>query len=1339
MPKLDPLKALVPDNNKKKPFYIIGIGSSAGGLKALEEFLDNCPSNTGFAFVIIQHLSPDYKSLMPELLSRHTDMSVKEAKEGDEVQANHVYLIPGVKNLQIRNGRLELTQRPPSSQINFSIDIFFNSLAIEKREKAVAIILSGTGSDGTKGAKSIKEIGGTIFVQDPNSAAFDGMPRSAIGAGLADFILDSKEMGRELVDFVSFPSFPEQAHKEGHVSSSEELLKRILKIIKVHVGYDFSSYKKPTLLRRTAKRINITKCKTVENYIDYLHNNTDEKFILTNEFLIGVTKFFRDTSAFSILRDNVIPAIVNKKKEGESIKIWTVACSSGEEAYSIAILLEEYLRVMQLEVSYKIFATDLDDRGIEVANKGIYNQNIESEVSTEVLGKYFVRKENKYQILPTIRKNIIFSKHDVLQNPPFSKMDLVSCRNMLIYMDNDIQHKILSSLHYSLNLNGYLFLGSSENLGLLGKNFETVSTKWKIYKNIRTERVYNVNKGSDAWSIRPERTIGVANKKNTSFNDKIIKSINTILMDELNVVSVCVDESYEIIHASGKLKKYVKFPEEGYSNSLLKILPDKLSIPISTAIRKIESSSVLTVDKEIRFILENELKHVKLVVRSFNVASYNSRSFLITIIEEFGQEINEEMKAEIAPSFDGSDKHQLKELKDALNLTKENLQSTIEELETSNEEMQATNEELMASNEELQSTNEELQSLNEEIHTVNAELQEKNTQLVELNSDVENLMKNITIGAMFLDRDFRVRKYTPALNEHFHLLAEDIGRSIAHFSGTIGGGDLVEHSKEVIRTLQPYSKEVTKGSGKWFVMQIFPYRNPKDTIEGVVVNFIDITELKKVIEEKEELNTFLGHLTNTNPAIIYIYDMVEMRNVYANASIWEHAGYSSSDLELLGENLLSVIVHKDDLPKIFAHHEKLKTLDDNQELQVEYRLVHKDTGEYIWVLSTDKINERDSKGEVRTILGVAMVTTEIKNITAQLKESEERYKLAISATASALWEWTNPTMDDVWWSDELNHLLGYKKGKMKPLFSEFLKLIHPDQLEDFTNSLKAYLKNGTPLKEEIQVKTKNKGFKWFKINAQDRPKQAISTTKVVGTLKDIDQKKEAEQKMAQLNIELERFAYLASHDLKEPLGTVTSFIQLFKEEYTDKLDDNGKQYLNYIDNACARMVKLTNDLLSYSQLDHSNLLFETVNLNDLLTEVLEDLQITIKNTNAQITIDELPTTVCDSVQMKQLFQNLISNSLKYRRKGEIEIHIGAVHKASQTTFFVKDNGIGIDKKDQAQIFDIFKRLHSQSEYEGTGIGLANCKRILDNHKGKIWVESKVNEGSTFLFTIPKLK
>ncbi|WP_430412783.1 chemotaxis protein CheB [Kordia sp.] len=1321
----------------KETLYVIGIGSSAGGLKALEEFFDNCPSNTGFAFVIIQHLSPNYKSLMPELLSRHTEMSVKEAREGDIVLPNHVYLIPGEKNLQIKDGKLELTKRPPSNQINFSINIFFNSLAMEQKEKALAIILSGTGSDGTKGAKSIKEIGGTIFVQSPESSSFDGMPKSVISEGLADFILEPEEMGREIIDFLAHPSYAMPIPIDGF-RSNEESLDRILKIIKNHIGYDFFSYKKPTLFRRTAKRISITKCQSVNDYVDYLQDNVDEKLILAQEYLIGVTKFFRDYKAFDVLKKEVIPAIVKNNPKGKNIKIWTVACSTGEEAYSIAILLQQYLTENDIDVTYKIFATDVDERAITVATKGIYGGSIESEVSPEILNTYFIKRDHKFQIHPNIRKNIIFSKHDILQNPPFNKMDLVSCRNMLIYIDNKAQAKILASLHYSLNMDGYLFLGSFETLGAIERNFKEINGRWKIYKNIRPERVFNMNR-DNVWQIDREKKSQIGfTRQGKSIEDKFSKSINKILLDEFLAVSICIDEDFEIVYASGKLKKYIQYPEDGYSNNLLKMLPDELNIPIGSAIRKLNFDADLNIEKNIKLIANKKLKHLRVLISTFNVYSVHSRLFSVTIIEESARKISDDEKGLIVPATINN-KEQLLELKDALNETRENLQSTIEELETSNEEMQATNEELLASNEELQSTNEELQSLNEELHTVNAELQEKNIQLIQLNSDIENLMENINVGTIFLDRAFQIRKYTPSINQHFQLRMEDIGRSIAHFSGTMGGEDLITHSKQVIQTLLPFRKEVCSSGGKWFVMQIYPYRSQEDFIQGVVINFLDIDELKSANLELDKLNKFMQHLTSTNPAIIYIYDLISHKNLYASSSIWENAGYTAAEIQELGADLLETIVHPDDIAAISSHHEQLKKIDDTEELLFEYRLIHKESREIIWVLSTDKVNQRNEKGEVITILGVAMIITKSKKMERELKESEERFRLAMTASRSGLWEWSNIKNDSAWWSIEFQELLGFSLEEEEHHFSNLLQLIHIDHVEIFQNALKSHTEEEKPFEEEIQIKTKDKGFRWFRINGKMQVNNTEKVKKIVGTLLDVTEQRESLQKMKELNIELERFAYLASHDLKEPLKTVTSFTNLFKEEYKGHFDENALKYLDFIEKASSRMIKLTNDLLVYSQLDDKSLNFEHVNLNTIILKIKEDLQSIISETNAEISIGTLPNILCDASQIKQLFQNLISNSLKYRSDKTPKIQISYIEKTPYYEFCIRDNGIGIKEKYHKQIFEVFKRLHSHNEYEGTGIGLANCKRIIENHNGKIWVKSSENNGSEFFFRIPKKK
>lgn len=829
--------------NPSSSFYIVGIGTSAGGLEALQEFFENCPTDTGMAFVIVQHLSPNYKSLMPELLARNTSMKINEANDGEVVEPNHIYLIPSNKNITIEQGKLQLVQRPAGGQMNFSIDIFLHSLAEDQKERSISIILSGTGSDGTLGGKAIKEAGGTVFVQNPDRAKFDGMPRSAIDNHIADYILQPHEMPNELVDFISHPQFSDVITKTD-LSHNMDTMDIILKIIKRHTTFDFFPYKKPTLLRRTAKRMNITKCESMEDYVEVLHTDPDEKFILVQEFLIGVTKFFRDNEAFKILEEQVIPNIFEEKRtKKEPIKIWIVACSTGEEAYSIAILLEEYLTKNKSNRTYKIFATDIDGKAIDIAAKGIYPENITSDISQARLNNYFIQKENGYQISPKIRKNIIFSKHDVLHNPPFSKMDLVSCRNMLIYLEKKTQIKALSSLHFALKEGGYLFTGNAENIDILHKSFAEVNQKWKIYRNMRPAKLISTDR-EEPWRVDKNREGEYADPHSKTNKGRIEREINQVLADELQGVSVCINDGFEIIYAVGKLKKYAQIPEEGFSNNLIDILPDEINIPISTAVREVLKGKINPIVKHINYVKDGHLAKIKLIAKSIGSKSRRGHQYLITFIEEQKRPLTETEVAEVIPTL-RSQQEEVKGLREALNDSRENLQTAIEELETSNEEMQATNEELLASNEELQSTNEELQSLNEELHTVNQELQEKNLELLELNSDMENLMANMHIGIIFLDKEFKIRRFTPAVREHFDLQEFDIGRPLEHFSGSLNGNELVQYGQKVLTNLTPFRKEIRNKAGKWFEVQILPYKTQGKIVEGIVINFINIDELKQ--------------------------------------------------------------------------------------------------------------------------------------------------------------------------------------------------------------------------------------------------------------------------------------------------------------------------------------------------------------------------------------------------------------------------------------------------------------------------------------------------------------
>ncbi|MEM6265685.1 MAG: chemotaxis protein CheB, partial [Bacteroidota bacterium] len=912
------------DNND---FYVVGIGASAGGLEALQQFFDSCPYNTNIAFVILQHLSQDYKSLMPELLARHTQMKVSEVVETEKIEPNHIYLIQGSTNILIKGDELQLTNRPPVTEINFAIDTFFYSLAKEKKERAIGVILSGTGSDGTRGGKAIKEAGGTIFVQDPNTSSFDGMPRSAISNGLADYILSPQEMPRELVQFIENPNI-NRFLKDENLGPEIPNINRLLRIIKNQTGYDFSMYKKPTLLRRTAKRMNICKVNSVEAYIDYIYENPAEKNTLVEEFLIGVTRFFRNPLAFNILEKEVMPRMVAQAiAEGQELKFWVVGCSTGEEAYSLAILLEEAMAKQRGKVNYKIFATDIDTRSLEIATKGSFSENIAADIHPNRLGKYFTSKDKRYQILPEIRKHIIFSKHDILNNPPFSKMDLVTCRNVLIYLEPEAQQRALSNLHYALNPGGILFLGSSETVGIKSKYFEEVSFKWNIFRNVEPSHILQfAHTPSDSWRMTVGSPLKIQSTPVSGVEERLFASFNALLLKEINAVAIWADERLEIKHVVGNLKKYLEIPEEGFSNNLQRLLPEEFHIPLASATRGLIREQKNSVSKKVQLIREGVVFTLKLVVQNanFSLRSSNSPEFLILIIEERSRELEE---GEINNGlFIAAANEEVQELKSVLFETQENLQATIEELETSNEEMQATNEELIASNEELQSTNEELQSVNEELHTVNAELQSKNNEVLESYADIENLIKNINVGTIFLDSDMRIRKFTPQALEHFPLFPEDIGRPISHFTGNGFEADLAEEAKKVIRTLNPVTTEFQNRRGVWYQKHIFPYRIQDNRIKGVVINYQNIDALKRANLEANELNQFLKNVTELSETEFYIFNIREGKTEFTTNKIAEKLGYTPKEYRALAPNTLSKIIHSDDLSKVIEYYDSLSRI-----------------------------------------------------------------------------------------------------------------------------------------------------------------------------------------------------------------------------------------------------------------------------------------------------------------------------------------------------------------------------------------------------------------------------
>jgi len=858
---------------QKDSFYIIGIGTSAGGLETLRRFFNNIPVGFGHSFVIIQHLSPDYKSLMSELLAQNTSMPIHEAQDGMQVNRSNVYLIPPKKNLTIKDGILKLGDKPSRNQLNLPIDIFFKSLALDKKDNAFGIILSGTGSDGSQGIRYINDKDGFVMVEAPETSKFDGMPRSAIATGLADCIKPAEELADELVRILSVPD-TRLRNAEKEVLKREDAIHRILYMIERNNGVNFSQYKLPTIARRITRRMMLLNSPKVNDYLNYLHENNHEINLLYKDLLIGVTRFFRDAEAFEILSQKVIPEIVDNKSEGEAIKVWVSGCSTGEEAYSLAILFQEYFDQSGKLHPVKIFATDIAKDSLEKASRGVYPEAIAADVNPSRLKNFFIHKNNQFQISGDIRKMLIFSQHNLLKDPPFTKVDFASCRNLLIYIRSDIQKHALESLHYGLNPGGFLFLGASEALGDLLRYFDEIDRHNHIYKNIQSISRLNHSALSYQDSLRHRPVINSQAPIKTSTKDQRFNDvINDVLHKELGAASVIINEAFEVLNGAGDYKKFLDLPSEKFSLNLLKMVPSALATVLSSVVRKANKEQKRVYYKGFELTSKQAIHIIDILIQPFGLGEGQQGLSLVLFCEMDVQHHEDIVLNTEEPSsiYDTRISDLESELKD----TKENLQATLEEVETSNEELQAANEELLASNEELQSTNEELQSLNEELHTVNAEFQSKIRELTELNNDVENLLKSTNIGTIFLNREMCIRKFTPSIIDQFNLIEGDIGRPIDNFTNKlqdVSNKSIMIDAAEVMKNGQPITREIQLKDGSWFLKRLHPFVDELGEIDGVVITFTNITELKQAKKDIELLEQKWRSILVQSPNYVFTID-----------------------------------------------------------------------------------------------------------------------------------------------------------------------------------------------------------------------------------------------------------------------------------------------------------------------------------------------------------------------------------------------------------------------------------------------------------------------------------
>jgi two-component system CheB/CheR fusion protein len=841
-------------------FPVVGIGASAGGLAAIEEFLAALPTDGSLemAFVLLQHLDPDHKSLLLDLVRRYTKMEVEWAADGVKVKPGCTYILPPNKSMSLVDGRLVLAKPAAPRGLRLPIDHFLRSLAADQHERAVCIILSGTGSDGTLGARAIKGEGGMVIAQSLDSAAYDGMPRSAIATGVVDYVLAPAEMPEQLLGYVSraFRTGPRLA--PAAETPTEDPLLDVLRVLRDRSGHDFTHYKASTLHRRVERRMAVNKIDRLEDYTTLLERDSLESETLFRELLIGVTSFFRDPPAFEALATKVLRTLVDAHSSGDPVRVWVPGCSTGEEAYSIAMLALEAADECTRGVPVQIFATDIDAEAIERARAGVYPASISADVSPKRLARFFTDEGDTCLIAKDVRDCVVFAKQDVTKDPPFSKVDLISCRNLLIYMDAVLQQRLMPLFHYALNPDGYLFLGGSETVGASASLFAPVDKKWRLFK-----RKDSVTPPQLLATVMPPREPAAAGTRSSApeaapLRVRVRDLAEKALLDRHAPACVVVNAEGEVLYIHGHTGRYLEPASGEPTGSLFKMARDGLRFEITAGVHKVLAQKVAVRYERLHVKNDGGVSLVNLTIEPL-LGPDSAKGVLMVLFEDVA---SSGVAGTMSPPETAPDREQrIADLDRELTAKEDYLRSTVEELETTNEELKSTNEEMQSSNEELQSTNEEmetsreeLQSLNEELTTVNSELQEKIVEASRATNDMSNMIAGTGIGTMFVDEHMLIQRFTPRVTEIMNLIPSDIGRPIGDISLRLtGDADLVAAVTTVLDTLATVDAQVEDGTGRVYQMRVQPYRTLDNVIEGAVLTFVDITEQRALQDKLDEL------------------------------------------------------------------------------------------------------------------------------------------------------------------------------------------------------------------------------------------------------------------------------------------------------------------------------------------------------------------------------------------------------------------------------------------------------------------------------------------------------
>jgi two-component system CheB/CheR fusion protein len=849
-------------------FVITGIGASAGGIQAFQDFFQNVPANSGIAYVVILHMSPDYDSHLAQVLQTTAKMPVTQVNEKVRVEPDNVYVVPPNQHLTMSDGHIIVTPNTQIEDRRAPVDIFFRTLAEEHGSKAIAVILSGTGANGSMGLKRVKEKGGATFVQNPREAEFNEMPRNAIATGLVDEVLNVSDIPAKVIAYKNnFGKVLIMEDAEKRPPDQKQALRQLFNELRLRTGHDFSNYKRPTLLRRIERRIHVHNLPDLPSYVAYVYENPDEINALLKDLLISVTNFFRDKEAFEVIENEILPLLLKGKNPEQQVRIWVAGCATGEEAYSLGILCAERTSGVIEAPKIQIFATDIDELAITEAREGLYSINDLADVSPERLRRFFIKEGDDYRIRREVREMIMFANHNFLKDPPFSHLDLVSCRNVMIYLNNAAQKRVAETFHFALNPGGFLFLGTSESVDGATDLYALYNRENHLFRSRQAApRNYPIPESTPRFRIdRPALSIPSEHENKVleriSFGD-----LHQQLLEQYAPPSIVVNEEYDIVHVSERAGRYLQIGGGEPSKNLLKLVRPELRLELRSALYQAAQQQSAVEARALKITIDKEPETINIHVRPVLHAGDTARGFILILFEtSIDDDNHEEVLLDSNEPLARHLEEELMRLKAQLRSSNEQHEFQQEELKASNEELQAMNEELRSAAEELETSKEELQSINEELRTVNQELKVKVEETTLSSNNLQNLINSSDIGTIFLDRSLCVALFTPAIRRIFNLIPADYGRPLSDITNKLGYKDLANDAEAVLDKLTPVEREVSTAEGRVFLMRISPYRTAEDRINGVVITFVDITTRK---ESEEHLRQNLEELARFNKAMV---------------------------------------------------------------------------------------------------------------------------------------------------------------------------------------------------------------------------------------------------------------------------------------------------------------------------------------------------------------------------------------------------------------------------------------------------------------------------------------